>query len=193
MNQNHQTDTLAQQRDVLQPLLDDHRVVRDVLASIERRVVDERLDRAVANGFWQCVVEFFEGYSSSIHHSFEDSRLFAELARGGFAAPGSSVRIARQEHERMDPFLQHLRHAVRSGEPFELRATAQTFVALHRQHMDREESSLFPLLRAAIARNRCEELLQELQFLELDALGERARSERLADEVRRLSQTSQSD
>jgi len=190
MNQNHPTDTLAQQRDVLQPLLDDHQVVRDVLASMERRVVDERLGRAAANGFWQLVVEFFEGYASSVHHSFEDGRLLAELARGGFAAPGSSARIARQEHERMDPFLQHLRHAVRNGEPFELRATVQAFVALHRQHMDREESSVFPLLRAAIAREGCEEMLQELHFLETDALGERAQSERVADEVRRLSYSS---
>lgn len=187
MNDHNHPDTIAQQRDVLQPLLDDHQVVRDVLASMERRVVDERMGKATANGFWDLVVDFFEGHASSIHHSFEDGRLLAELARGGFAAPGSSARIARQEHERMDPFLQHLRHAVRNAEAFELRAIAQAFVALHRQHMDREENSVFPLLRAAIARDGSDELRRELSFLEADALGERARAERLAEEVRRLA------
>lgn len=87
----------------------------------------------------------------------------------------------------MDPFLQHLRHAVRNAEAFELRAIAQAFVALHRQHMDREENSVFPLLRAAIARDGSDELRRELSFLEADALGERARAERLAEEVRRLA------
>ena len=187
MNQNQLPDPLAKQRDLLQPLLDDHRVVRDVLASMERRVIDERLGRSPANGFWDLVLSFFEDHAGSVHHSFEDERLLTELAQGGFAAPGSAARIARQEHERMGPFLQHLRHAVLHAEAFELRATAQAFVALHRQHMDREESSVFPLLRAALARSGGEELKRELGFLEADALGERARAEHLAEEVRRLS------
>lgn len=184
MNHDRQTDTIEQQRDVLQQLLDDHVVVRDVLASMEQRVIEERRGRIPEDGFWELVVEFFENHATSFHHSFEDGRLFAELSRGGFAAQGSSARIARQEHERMDPFLEHLRHAVRTRNPFELRATVQSFVALHRQHMEREETSVFPLLRAAIARDGGEGLLEDLRFLEADAADERARAERVAEAIR---------
>ena len=185
MAQRHQTETLQEHRDVLQPLLDDHRLAREVLSAMERRVVEERLDRPVTAGFWENVVAYFAGYFETVHHRFEDERVLPLLAQCGFATSGSAARIMKQEHERMDPFLQHLRHAVAQGEPFDLRATVQSFVALHRQHLDREEHNVFPLLRAAIARCQDTRLVEALEDLEADAHGERERAEALADEIRR--------
>lgn len=187
MTPKHQAQALRHSRDVLQPLLDDHALVREVLSSMERRVVEERVGRAKANGFWQSAVKFFEGYIESCHHRFEDEHLFQSLTILGFAAQGSATRMARQEHERMDPFLQHLRHAVEHGEPCDLGATVQAFVALHRQHMEREEQSVFPLLRAALARETTDETKAAIEKLEADTHGERMSAERLVDEIRRLA------
>ena len=185
MGPRHQSETLQEHRDVLQPLLDDHRLAREVLSAMERRVIDERLDRPVAPGFWENVIAYFAGYFETVHHRFEDKHVFPVLEQCGFAASGSAARMMKQEHERMDPFLQHLRQAVAQGQPFELRATVQSFVALHRQHLDREEHNVFPLLRAAIARCQDRRLIENLEGLDTDAHGERERAEALADEIRR--------
>lgn len=185
MAHRHQSETLQEHRDVLQPLLDDHRLMREVLSAMERRVVEERFERQLPGGFWENVLAYFGGYFETVHHRFEDELVLPLLAQFGFATSGSATRIMKQEHERMSPFLQHLRHAVAQGAPYDLRATVQSFVALHRQHLDREENNVFPLLRAAIARSQDSSLVEALDDIESDAHGERERAEALADEIRR--------
>ena len=93
----------------------------------------------------------------------------------------------------MGPFLQHLRVAIGRGDPYELRATVQSFVALHRQHLDREEHNVFPLLRAAIAREDHSELALRIEALEADATNQRHEAERLLEELRRGARSSNHD
>jgi len=93
----------------------------------------------------------------------------------------------------MGPFLQHLRVAIGRGDPYELRATVQSFVALHRQHLDREEHNVFPLLRATIARDEHCELAMRIEELEADTSGERHEAERLLEELRRGARSSNHD
>ena len=189
----NESETLQAHRDVLQPLLDDHRLARDALSAMERRVVEERLERPVRPGFWQDALAFFDGYFEQVHHRFEDEHVLPALADAGFAPQGSAARIMMQEHERMGPFLQHLRLAIGRGDPYELRATVQSFVALHRQHLDREEHNVFPLLRAAIAREEHCELALRIEALEADATNQRHEAERLLEALRRGARSSNHD
>ena len=189
----NESETLQAHRDVLQPLLDDHRLARDALSAMERRVVEERLERPVRPGFWQDALAFFEGYFEQVHHRFEDDHVLPALEDVGFAPQGSATRIMKQEHERMGPFLQHLRVAIGRGDPYELRATVQSFVALHRQHLDREEHNVFPLLRATIARDEHCELAMRIEELEADTSGERHEAERLLEAMCRGAQSSNKD
>lgn len=152
----------SSQPDLLRSLVSDHRLSRCVLTAMEQAAVVERSGRPLQVGFWLLVLEYFEGYYDLVHHRVEDELLLPRLAREGFAVPGSAVRQMMQEHERMAPFRQHLRHALEQRVATELHATAQAFVALQRQHLALEEQHVFPLVRALLSPSAQSELASAL-------------------------------
>ncbi|MGE3171756.1 MAG: hemerythrin domain-containing protein [Planctomycetota bacterium] len=137
--------------DPLRPLLDDHTLARTVLGAMEAAALRERVGHPVDVSTWHRVLAFFDDYFDGVHHPKEDELLLPLLHRAGFAAPGSAAARMQQEHERMAPFREHLRHAVDARAPSELRATVQAFVSLHRRHMALEEQHVFPMVRAVFA------------------------------------------
>lgn len=152
----------SSQEDLLRSLVSDHRLSRSVLTAMEQAAVVERSGRPLQVGFWLLVLEYFEGYYDLVHHRVEDELLLPRLAREGFAVPGSAVRQMMQEHERMAPFRQHLRHALEQRVATELHATTQAFVALQRQHLALEEQHVFPLVRALLSPSAQSELASAL-------------------------------
>lgn len=140
----------TQRLEMLQALLDDHRLSRDVLEAMDRTAARERGGRPLQTEFWHQVLGYFDGYFDLVHHQMEDGLLVPQLARAGLAGAGSPVRQMIQEHERMRPFRMHLRQSLEQGSATELHATSQVFVGLLRQHLALEEQQIFPLVRSVL-------------------------------------------
>lgn len=140
----------TQHAELLQPLLGDHSLSREVLDAMERAVAAERGGRPMRVEFWQQAIGYFDGYFDLVHHRVEDGLLLPRLLREGLAGSGSAVRQMLQEHDRMRPFRQHLRHALELRSATDLHATSQVFVSLLRQHLVLEEHQVFPLVRTVL-------------------------------------------
>lgn len=153
----------TQHVEMLQSLLDDHRLSRDVLDSMERAAAAERGGRSLSLEFWQQAIGYFDGYFDLVHHRVEDGLLLPRLAREGLAGSGSAVRQMIQEHDRMRPFRQHLRHALELRSATDLHATSQVFVSLLRQHLTLEEHQVFPLVRTVLGADVRSELATALE------------------------------
>ncbi len=171
--------------DLLHELLQDHAMVRAALAAMEGAARQERAGEPIQRAFWLAVLDFFAGYYDRVHHPKEDGLLLPILASSGFDVPGSAVRIMMQEHDRMQPYREHLANAIELGSATDLRATVQAFVALHRQHMQLEEQHVFPMVRSVLPASVQQELTAALLAFDAAHADERRRAQALVDAITR--------
>jgi iron-sulfur cluster repair protein YtfE (RIC family) len=127
--------------DVIDLLLEDHRVVRGLLAELDAADQPEDLRRLYLR-----IVELHGG-----HEAAEEDVVFPALRRAAPAA--ANAALARMgEHEELDQLLEEMRRLAPSGHGFAKRAVA--LVLELTAHLDAEEQIVFPLLRQSLTPER---------------------------------------
>ncbi|MEY4749155.1 MAG: hypothetical protein RIQ60_1369 [Pseudomonadota bacterium] len=129
-----------------------HQKVLDTLAELGmvlERLQDEGVSAAVRAGA-QRVVTFFDTTAHD-HHAEEDRLVFPPLLEGTDAGLAEKVRRLQQDHVWLEQDWQELKlqlEAIAKGyswyDPDQLRAAVGVFVALYLDHIDLEESIVYP-------------------------------------------------
>lgn len=135
--------------DVIDILAADHALLRDLA---------DRLDRAdqpaELRGLYLRIVEVF------VAHESAEEEILLPAFRAAVPAGGPTATARAGEHEEVDDLLEEMRGLSPDGYSFEKRASA---LALElRAHLDNEEETVFPVLRAALGRDELVELGRKL-------------------------------
>jgi len=122
-------------------LREEHRVILKALDVLdgarERLSAGER----VADAAWHGVLDWLRTFADARHHAKEERVLFPTMLQAGVPAEGGPVQVMLEEHE----LARSLIAAMAEG-PASLRAaTADRYVRLLRDHIDKENLVLFPL------------------------------------------------
>ncbi len=136
-----------------------HERVRRSLALLVRVIehVDTRGHDAQSRAAAADVQRYFDQAAPN-HHEDEELHVFAVLRGGDDPALAADIDALERDHEAMEALWSRLRLAlVRWRAPGEIdpiaqaeRESAQTFVALYRQHLEVEELRVFPAARARL-------------------------------------------
>ena len=132
-------------------LMEEHRVIERVLASLTLLC-----DRLEEGGEFQPAIfldaaDIMKRFADGCHHCKEEGVLFPAMEQSGVARQGGPIGIMLAEHEEGRRLTSAMREAAEklvagdaSAKPEVLRH-ARSYVALLEQHIQKEDSILFPM------------------------------------------------
>lgn len=176
-------------------LMQEHRLIERVLDALEAAAGHVAQQHAVRPGFFLDAADFIAGFADGCHHHKEEDVLFGAL--GGPEIEGA-VELMLDEHRQARLLTKGMREAARRLESGDDSARgplvmhARQYVALLRDHIEKEDEMLFPMADELLSPEAQDLLLRGIEQIEREeaAAGTlkkfQALAERLEGEVERL-------
>lgn len=164
----------------------EHRVIEQVLDCLERIVQtcrsSGRLDRDAATK----ALDFFRNFADRCHHGKEEVHLFPAMEAHGFPQQGGPTGVMLTEHEQGRAAVQGMARSLESaaagsaGAVGEFTDHAEAYIALLRQHIDKEDHCLFPMADEALSSQDQRSLLEAFEKVETREMEEGTHEKYLA-------------
>ena len=142
--------------DPIEMLKKEHRVIEQVLDALgawAHQVVHDNLDgRAELARF----TRFFREFADACHHGKEENILFTTMVGHGFSKDDGPISVMLSEHEQDRELVGTLLELADSAKPWSaterqrLLATVHAYCAMLRQHINEEDSVLYPMATTEI-------------------------------------------
>ncbi len=158
-------------------LSDEHRVIEQVLSSLERMAAEFRAAGRVESEPALRAVEFFRTFADACHHAKEESLLFPAFEAAGYPRAGGPTGVMLEEHEQGRAAVRAMAQSIEAasrGVPEALRAfleSASTYIALLRQHILKEDTCLFPMAEEALGAEEKRRLAEAFEKVETEEMG----------------------
>ncbi len=126
----------------------EHEAILDVLAAIERITDPIALEKGFDVRSAEDALAFLRGFGDRCHHGKEEQLFFPALAACGLPSEAGPLVVMRSEHEEGRGLLARMADALPAGQAPKseaFAAAARAYVALMRDHIDKENGVLFPM------------------------------------------------
>jgi len=169
----------------------EHLFIKTALGVLD--VIAARLERgeAVPGDDLDGLLEFLSVYADRCHHAKEEDCLFPALLQKGMPREGGPIGIMEEEHVVGRGLIARMREAVagiRAGTADAGGAfgrAARSYTGLLREHIDKEDTMLFPMADEVLSSADDLKLTQAFGVFELDRIGA-GRHQALEDRVGKL-------
>ncbi len=137
--------------DVTAVMVEEHKLILRMIALVEentRRLEAGRFDEW---SFYLDAVDFIRNYADRFHHAKEEDVLFKALVENGMPQQNSPVAAMLMAHDQGRAFVRGMEQGAKkalAGEPDQAGAIAENaygYIALLRDHIDKEDNILYPL------------------------------------------------
>lgn len=135
------------------------------------------------------MVEFFRRFSDAGHHAKEEKTLFPTLEARGMPREGGPIGVMLAEHDEGRRLVSAVAAALDGADRGDASAPAAAaeslaaFVALLREHIEKENHCLFPMADQALTAEDQAALSAAFDRIEREGAGEGERYRRLAHEI----------
>jgi len=179
-------------------LMDEHRVIERVLDVLEKGATRLQAGDAVSPDFFVGAADFIRGFADGCHHRKEEGVLFEVMVERGMPKEGGPIGVMLSEHEEARRLTRGMREGAEqmaAGDSDAARRVAGfalDYVALLRQHIQKEDNVLFPMAGQFIAPADEAAVLERYETVEREESGEGAHEEyvALAEKLRRMIEDS---
>jgi hemerythrin-like domain-containing protein len=140
----------------------EHRVILrslDLLAAGAERAEGSG---APSEAWWQAMLAWLRGFADRNHHAKEERSLFPAMIKAGLPSEGGPIAVMLEEHVEGRGLIQEMSTAGRRA------AAAPLYVSLLRQHIDKENSILFPLADTVLDAEAQHVVGREFEGVELE-------------------------
>jgi len=137
--------------DVTAVMVEEHKLILRMIALLEKNVELAEAGRFNDWNFFLDGVDFIRNYADRFHHAKEEDVLFTALVANGMPEQNSPVAAMLMAHDQGRAFVRGMEAAAKkalAGEPApvaELAENARGYIALLRDHIDKEDHILYPL------------------------------------------------
>jgi hemerythrin-like domain-containing protein len=145
-------------------LRDEHRVILLALDLLEAAAIRLARGLPLPDGWWPEIVAWLRAFADKNHHAKEEASLFPALVKAGVPSDGGPIGVMLEEHARGRALVT----AMEAGEPPTRAVKAREFVALLREHIDKENDVLFPLADAVLDEAAQRALQREFEAVEAE-------------------------
>ena len=159
-------------------LMEEHRVIEGVVATLETAVQQVNTGKPVRPGFFLDAAQFIKGFTDGCHHVKEENVLFRSMADNGFPIEGSPLGAMLADHDQARRYTRSMRAAAerwQAGDETarqEVVTNALGYATLLRQHIAKEDGILFPLADQVIPREQQEAVNDGFEHIEHVETGE---------------------
>ena len=161
----------------IQTLMDEHRVIEQVLACLREIAArcgrEGRLDADSARE----AIRFFREFADRCHHGKEEQKLFPMMESCGFSPHTGPTAVMREEHERGRKLLLGMDAAIEgaaAGTSEDVAAFVRVASAYERfltQHIEKEDRVLFPMAERQLRPGDLVELALSFDRIEREDVG----------------------
>jgi len=158
-------------------LMEEHRVIERLLDCLELAARRLGSGEAVRPGFFVEAAEFIKGFADGCHHRKEEGFLFPALEAAGMPRNGGPVGVMLYEHDEGRAFTKAMLEAAGrlqggdSAARSSVAGNARGYVALLRQHIQKENTILFRMADQFIQGEARDQLTADFERVEREETG----------------------
>jgi len=155
-------------------MMEGHRLIEQVLNCLEKIVQQATADRKLEKRSALEVIDFCRSFADGCHHAKEEAHLFPVMQANGFSGGCSPVAVMQREHELGRLYIQGMAatsEAASTGDPEALKwfvQHGQSYVKLLREHIQKEDTCLFPTANHRLAESDQQQLLAAFAKVEAE-------------------------
>ena len=170
-------------------LMNEHRVIEQVLNCLEAMANTAARNGRLDDKAARQAVDFFRHFADRCHHGKEETHLFTWMEAHGFSRDVGPTGVMLHEHEQGRTQVQGMEQAIdqaAQGNPAALQqfiTHARYYIALLREHIDKEDHCLFPMAANAMSEKDAADLELKFEKTEAEDMGAGAHEKylRIAD------------
>ena len=138
-------------------LIQEHRVIEKVLDALESAADRLEAGETVPMDFFLKAADFIRNYADGTHHQKEEGILFTALEGHGFPKDADPVSVFMDEHvegRRLTKGMIECAEKIQAGDTSakpQLASHARDYIALLREHIQKEDNVLFPIADDVLA------------------------------------------
>ena len=169
-----------------QILMEEHRVIERVIASMEEATRRLETGAPVDPGFFIDAAQFIQGFADGCHHKKEEGVLFKAMVASGLPSEDGPVGMMLAEHEQGRVYTRAMRAAaekLQAGDQSARAAVifnARGYATLLKNHIAKEDGVLFPMANQVIAPAEQEQVAEGFEHVEHEETGEGVHEKYLA-------------
>jgi hemerythrin-like domain-containing protein len=159
-------------------LKQEHEAIKLALEILEK--ICQKLDGGgkVSAKDLEKIVEFIKIFADKCHHGKEEDLLFVEMEKAGVPREGGPIEVMLTEHNIGRDYVKKMSEAVakiQKGEskaPFsQFSQNAKGYIELLTEHINKEDSILYPIVDTHLAIETQNELLEKFEKVEKERIG----------------------
>lgn len=159
-------------------LMEEHRVIERVLAALEvgaQRLTD---GQPVPMDFFLKTTDFIKGFADGCHHKKEEQVLFPALEENGMPREGGPVGAMLADHDEGRRLTRAIREEAERAKKGDSQAASLVarnsleYVALLRQHIQKENNVLFPMADQVIPQEQHSQVTEAFEHIEHEETGQ---------------------
>lgn len=175
----------------IESLKAEHRVIERVLDATEQMLADGRIEAA----YFTPMIDFVRNFADGCHHAKEEDQLFPALERAGIPRTNGPIGCMLDEHVQGRALIREIEANLAGAERGEsmpaarLRSAAEHYIALLRQHIQKEDQVLFMMAERVLDSHEKAQLGHAFDETEHSAAnaGKHERYLRIADDLCRMA------
>jgi hemerythrin-like domain-containing protein len=123
------------------------------------------------------IIEFFRVFADKCHHGKEEDLLFPALEAAGIPREGGPIGAMLLEHDKGRGYIKGMAGAVakyKGGDPKAapvIASNARNYIALLTEHIEKENTVLFPMADSHISAEKQESMFEEFEKIEVEKIG----------------------
>ena len=172
-------------------LSDEHRVIEQVLDCLEKMIERINSEGSLEKQPALDAVAFFRAFADRCHHGKEEAHLFPAMEAKGYSPRCGPTAVMRREHELGRAHVRAMAQSIEAAAGGHADALdtfaerAQAYVALLREHIQKEDHCLFPMADQALSEDDQRQLLAVFRKVESEEIGEGTHDEyvKIANEL----------
>ncbi len=151
----------------------EHRVIVSKLEELEQHLGRVQAGEPLSRAFFDEALDFFRNFADGCHHAKEENLLFPRMKERGVPERGGPIGVMLAEHDQGRAYLRAVREnldAADTGSSEALRivtTNAASYVAMLRQHIQKEDNILFRMARMVLQPDDVAELIREFETVEV--------------------------
>lgn len=161
--------------DITSVMVKEHQLILRMITLVEKNVTLMEQGRFRNWQFFIDAVDFIRNYADRFHHAKEEDVLFVELIKNGMPEKQSPIEAMHIEHDQGRAFVRALEEAAErardgvAGQIPIIVENARGYIALLREHIDKEDNILYPLAERILPETVRDRMTQAYQRAEQQA------------------------
>jgi hemerythrin-like domain-containing protein len=162
----------------IQDLIAEHEAVKLTLKILDKICSNIEQTGKISNPeHLNQLIEFFSVFVDQCHHGKEEELLFPALEAIGVPREKGPIGVMLAEHQKGRKYIQKMKEAIshyNEGDrdaAAKLVENARGYIALLRQHIDKENNVLFPMGDNRLSEKKKEELWEGFETIETQKIG----------------------